>query len=177
MGWAGAQPNDWTRSSWPSCTGGRTSPPHRGAAHRRLAHRRGPDADVPGQAVPGVAPAGLRHRPRPLPAAHPGQHASVVVADAVAAGGAHRPHPRPGARGRRPGPPRPGRDGAPGARPPAPRQRAALALRYYADLPEAEVADLLGCSVGTVKAHTHRGIQRLRSCWASSSSRPGPKPC
>lgn len=43
-----------------------------------------------------------------------------------------------------------------------PRQRAALVLRYYADLPEAEVADLLGCSVGTVKAHTHRGIQRLR---------------
>jgi RNA polymerase sigma-70 factor (sigma-E family) len=42
------------------------------------------------------------------------------------------------------------------------RQRAALVLRYYADLPEAEVADLLGCSVGTVKAHTHRGIQRLR---------------
>jgi hypothetical protein len=63
MGWAGAQPKSWTRSSWPSCTGGAHIPPHRGAAHRRLVRRRGPDADVPGQAVPGVAPAGHRHRP------------------------------------------------------------------------------------------------------------------
>ena len=42
------------------------------------------------------------------------------------------------------------------------RQRAAVVLRYYADLPEAEVADLLGCSVGTVKTHTHRGLRALR---------------
>jgi len=42
------------------------------------------------------------------------------------------------------------------------QQRAALVLRYYADLPEAEVADLLGCSPGTVKTHTHRGLQALR---------------
>lgn len=42
------------------------------------------------------------------------------------------------------------------------RQRAALVLRYFEDLPEAQVADLLGCSVGTVKTHTHRGIRRLR---------------
>jgi RNA polymerase sigma-70 factor (sigma-E family) len=42
------------------------------------------------------------------------------------------------------------------------RQRAAVVLRYCADLPEAEVADLLGCSVGTVKTHTHRGLQALR---------------
>jgi DNA-directed RNA polymerase specialized sigma24 family protein len=32
----------------------------------------------------------------------------------------------------------------------------------FADLPEAEVADLLGCSLGTVKTHTHRGLQTLR---------------
>src|SRR5262249_38050195 len=31
------------------------------------------------------------------------------------------------------------------------RQRAVLVLRYYVDLPEGEVADLLGCSLGTVK--------------------------
>jgi RNA polymerase sigma-70 factor (sigma-E family) len=42
------------------------------------------------------------------------------------------------------------------------RQRAVLVLRYCVDLPEAEVADLLGCSVGTVKTHTHRGLRALR---------------
>jgi DNA-directed RNA polymerase specialized sigma24 family protein len=30
------------------------------------------------------------------------------------------------------------------------------------DLPEAEVASLLGCSVGTVKTHAHRGLRALR---------------
>jgi DNA-directed RNA polymerase specialized sigma24 family protein len=38
-----------------------------------------------------------------------------------------------------------------------------LVLRYYADLPEAEVADLLGCSPGTVKTHAHRGLRALRN--------------
>jgi RNA polymerase sigma factor (sigma-70 family) len=42
------------------------------------------------------------------------------------------------------------------------RQRACLVLRCYEDLPEREIADLLGCSVGTVKSHTHRGLARLR---------------
>ena len=42
------------------------------------------------------------------------------------------------------------------------QQRAALVLRYYADLPEAEVADLLGCSPGTVKTRAHRGLLSLR---------------
>lgn len=42
------------------------------------------------------------------------------------------------------------------------QQRAALVLRFYADLPEAEVADLLGCTAGTVKSHTHRGLRALR---------------
>ncbi len=42
------------------------------------------------------------------------------------------------------------------------RQRACLVLRFYEDLPEREVADVLGCSVGTVKSHTHRGLARLR---------------
>lgn len=42
------------------------------------------------------------------------------------------------------------------------RQRACLVLRFYEDLPAREIADLLGCSVGTVKSHTHRGLARLR---------------
>ena len=42
------------------------------------------------------------------------------------------------------------------------QQRAALVLRYCEDLPEAEVAALLGCSPGTVKTHAHRGLRALR---------------
>jgi RNA polymerase sigma-70 factor (sigma-E family) len=42
------------------------------------------------------------------------------------------------------------------------QQRAVIVLRYFADQSEAEVARLLGCSVGTVKAHASRGLQRLR---------------
>jgi len=42
------------------------------------------------------------------------------------------------------------------------QQRAVLVLRYCEDLPEAEVAELLGCSPGTVKTHTHRGLRALR---------------
>ena len=42
------------------------------------------------------------------------------------------------------------------------QQRAVLVLRYWEDLPEAEVAGLLGCTVGTVKTHAHRGLRALR---------------
>jgi RNA polymerase sigma factor (sigma-70 family) len=42
------------------------------------------------------------------------------------------------------------------------RQRAALVLRFYEDLPEAEIARLLGCRPGTVKSLLHRGLARVR---------------
>ncbi|MGP4007578.1 SigE family RNA polymerase sigma factor [Streptomyces sp. 4N124] len=42
------------------------------------------------------------------------------------------------------------------------RQRAAVVLRYYQDLPEAHVAQVLGCPVGTARSHASRGVARLR---------------
>ena len=43
------------------------------------------------------------------------------------------------------------------------RQRAVVVLTYYEDLPEREVAEALGCSVGTVKSHRARALATLRA--------------
>ena len=43
-----------------------------------------------------------------------------------------------------------------------PRQRAAIVLRYYEDLTEAQTAAALGCAVGTVKSQVHAGLASLR---------------
>jgi RNA polymerase sigma-70 factor (sigma-E family) len=43
-----------------------------------------------------------------------------------------------------------------------PRQRAAIVLRYYQDLSEAQTADVMGCSVGAVKSQVSTGLARLR---------------
>jgi len=43
-----------------------------------------------------------------------------------------------------------------------PRQRVTVVLRYWEQLTEAETADALGCSVGTVKSNSARGLARLR---------------
>jgi RNA polymerase sigma factor (sigma-70 family) len=42
------------------------------------------------------------------------------------------------------------------------RQRDVVVLRYLADLSERDVAETLGCKVGTVKRHAHRGLAALR---------------
>ena len=42
------------------------------------------------------------------------------------------------------------------------KQRAVLVLRYFEQLTEAETAQVLGCSVGTVKAAASRGLRRMR---------------
>ncbi|MBW3561183.1 MAG: SigE family RNA polymerase sigma factor [Actinobacteria bacterium] len=46
------------------------------------------------------------------------------------------------------------------------RQRAAIVLRYYEDLSEADTAEALGVSVGTVKSQVSRGMDRLRELLA-----------
>ncbi len=45
----------------------------------------------------------------------------------------------------------------------SPRQRAVVALTYYDDLPQAEVAALLGCSRASVATHLSRGLAALRT--------------
>ena len=47
-----------------------------------------------------------------------------------------------------------------------PRQRAVLVLRYFNDLTEAQTAEVLGCSPGTVKSNASRGLARLREVLA-----------
>ena len=43
------------------------------------------------------------------------------------------------------------------------RQRAVVAIRYYEDMKEADIAVVLGISVGSVKKHTDRALEALRA--------------
>lgn len=47
------------------------------------------------------------------------------------------------------------------------RQRAAVVLRFYCDLPDEETAAILGCATGTVRSLISRGLDALRSTMES----------
>lgn len=42
------------------------------------------------------------------------------------------------------------------------KQRSIVVLRFWSDLTEVETAEVVGCSVGTVKSQTHRALAKLR---------------
>ena len=42
------------------------------------------------------------------------------------------------------------------------RQRAAIVLRFYEDLSEAQIAEAMGCARGTVKSQISQGVAKLR---------------
>jgi len=44
----------------------------------------------------------------------------------------------------------------------SPRQRAVVALKFYEDMSERDIAEALGMSAGSVKKHTDRALGRLR---------------
>jgi RNA polymerase sigma-70 factor (sigma-E family) len=43
------------------------------------------------------------------------------------------------------------------------RQKAVVVLRYYEQVADAEIADLLGCAQSTVRAHAHKALITLRN--------------
>lgn len=53
------------------------------------------------------------------------------------------------------------------------REREALVLRYYEDLPQADIAATLGIPVGTVKSLTHRALGRLRRVLSEDAASEG----
>src|SRR5690606_20912097 len=51
-----------------------------------------------------------------------------------------------------------------------PRQRAVVVLRYWEDLSETQTAEVLGCSVGTVKSQASKAMTKLRSALGRESA-------
>jgi RNA polymerase sigma-70 factor (sigma-E family) len=58
------------------------------------------------------------------------------------------------------------------------RQREVIVLRFFADLSVADTATAIGCSVGTVKTHTSRALDALRTALLDTTETEGPvAPC
>ena len=57
-----------------------------------------------------------------------------------------------------------------------PRTRAVLVLRYWEDRSEADTAELLGCSVGSVKSQASRGLKRLQALLDPARTAEGGRP-
>lgn len=51
-------------------------------------------------------------------------------------------------------------------------QRSAVVLRYYEDLSESQVAAIMGCSIGTVRSQTGRGLRTLRAAMGAPRVAP-----
>ncbi|CAI7978719.1 MULTISPECIES: SigE family RNA polymerase sigma factor [Frankiaceae] len=77
----------------------------------------------------------LKHAPKPMPDAASAEEGAYSLVERAAVVQALRELPR--------------------------RQREAVVLRYYADMSEADAAAVMGCSVGSVKAYTSRGLAAL----------------
>jgi RNA polymerase sigma factor (sigma-70 family) len=57
-----------------------------------------------------------------------------------------------------------------------PRQRTAIVLGYWEELTQAQAAQAMGCSPGTVKSATSRGIRRLRELSGLGENDGTPQP-
>ncbi|XVX21385.1 RNA polymerase sigma factor [Actinomycetota bacterium] len=51
-----------------------------------------------------------------------------------------------------------------------PRQRAVLVLRFYEDMPDRAIAEVLGCSESSVRVNVHRALQSMRERAGSGAS-------
>ncbi len=52
-------------------------------------------------------------------------------------------------------------------------QRAVLILKFYEDLDDARIAEILGCAEATVRVHAHRGLAKLRTRLGNPTELPG----
>jgi RNA polymerase sigma factor (sigma-70 family) len=50
-----------------------------------------------------------------------------------------------------------------------PRQRAVLVLRYFCDMPDPQIAEVLGCSSANVRSQASRALQSLRRSTSTST--------
>jgi RNA polymerase sigma-70 factor (sigma-E family) len=84
------------------------------------------------------------HAPKPAPDEPSAEHAALVLLERSAVAAALRSLPE--------------------------RQREAIALRYYADFSEADIAKAMGISKGAVKSHTARAMATLKTVLTQETS-------